>query len=160
LVSIDPLRVRLDTDHASPNGSRPISQYGLVEQIALSVRRVVSLLRVIGQDLPVGGKRNSVDFCIRTRTIQDHVLMHVGQPSSNAADGPLQVTILLDSACLVSKMVDVLIPILQLDVPQVSSLTDQQIDCSHVQTMHVVVGGLGFLQQGGCCPIFQDYERV
>ena len=56
--------LRIDLDHAPPDGSRPILQGRLVQEIAGALRRFVMLQRVVGQMLPVLGEHHAVHLAM------------------------------------------------------------------------------------------------
>ena len=78
--------------------ARLILQRRLVEQIALAVRRLMVLQRVIRKMLLAFGEHHAVDLRVGAVADQRHVLIDFGQPAAQRADGPLQLAVALRPA--------------------------------------------------------------
>ena len=76
------------------------------------------LQRVVRQMLPAFGEHHAVDLRSAPRADQRHVLIDLGQPCAERADGPLQAAVALDEAFLMGKMPDAVSPVLQIHVTQ------------------------------------------
>ncbi len=118
LVSIGHLGRRVDANHSPPDDPRLVAQHVFVEKVAAGIGGLVCLLRVVRQELPIGGERDAIDFSGGPRPGQGDFLVNVGQSCADPADGPLQGGAASDNPRLMSQMPDVLVPVLKLHIPQ------------------------------------------
>ena len=93
----------------------------------------MGLLRVVRDELPIGGERHAVDLRLGSSPVEPDVLMNMGQPRSKPAHGPLQLAIPIDVTGLMRKVVRPGIPILKLHVPQRTFGANQQFHGADVQ---------------------------
>ena len=91
LIAVGLLGAVIDLDHAAPDGARLILQRAFVEQIAVAVRGLVVLQRVIRKVLLAFGEHDAVDLGVGVVAGQGDVLIHLGQPAAEGADRPLQL---------------------------------------------------------------------
>ena len=90
----------------------------LVEQVALAVRHLVVLVRVVGEVLRAVGEHHAIDLGMRPFADQGHMLIDLGQPAAQGADRPLQRGVAADQRFLMGEVPDAGAPILQIHVPQ------------------------------------------
>ncbi len=128
LIGVGPLGGLVDLDHAPPDGPRAVLQRRLVEQVAAAIGGHVVLVRVVRKVLPTFGEHHAVDLHLGVGADQRHVLIHLGEPRAERADGPLQVPLAADVGLLMGEVPDLVVPVLQVDVSQPGSLFDDQFD--------------------------------
>ena len=97
------------------------------------MRRLVVLQRVVGEVLLALGEHHAVDLHVGAGPDQGHVLVHLGQPAAQRADGPLQRGVLPDQRPLVGEVPDAGAPVLQVDVAEPGPRADVDFDRPAVQ---------------------------
>ena len=70
----------------------------LYKQVALAIRRLVMLVRVVREMLPAFGEHHAIDLHFGIRPGHRDVLIHFGQPAAERADRPLQSPLAADIA--------------------------------------------------------------
>ena len=116
LITVRLLRGGINFYHAAPNDTSIIPQHFFVQQIAVRSLRLMMLLGVITDLLPITGKRDAVHFGSGSATVQIDVLMNVGQFAAQTDDRPLQRSVAAYDTRLMGKVPRILIPILQLHI--------------------------------------------
>ena len=113
------------------------------------MRGLVVLQRVIGEVLPALGEHHAVDLHVGAGADQGHVLVHLGQPAAQGADGPLQRGVVVDQRPLMGEVPDAGAPVLQVDVSQLRPRADVDFDGPAVQARRPSASRLaGFGQHG------------
>ena len=90
----------------------------LVEQVAGGVVGDVILPGEVGQVLAAGREHDAVDLGIGPRPGQHDLLVDLGQPRAQAADGPLQRGIAADHGPLPAEVPGGVVPVLDVDQPE------------------------------------------
>src|SRR5258708_38907092 len=85
LVTIGQLGRGVDANHAAPHDAGLVAEHVFIQQVAACVRGFVRLLRVVRQQLPVGGERHAVDFSGGACSVERDFLVNVGQAGANSA---------------------------------------------------------------------------
>ncbi len=86
------------------------------------------LQRVIRKMLLALGEHDAIDLGVRIFARECHVLIDFRQPTTECADGPLQLPSRFDEGLLMGKMPDAGAPVLQVDVPQFGTWTDDEFN--------------------------------
>ena len=94
----------------------------LVEQVAGGVGGDVVLPGEVGQVLPAGGEHDAVDLGVGPRPGQDDLLVDLGEPRAQAADGPLQRGVAADDGPLAAEVPGGVVPVLDVDQPEPRAL--------------------------------------
>ena len=113
LVAVGFYGTGVHADHAPPDNPRVVLQSSLVEQVAGALGHLVVLHRVVGKVLAAFGEHHAVDLGFGPPARECHVLVHLGQPGPQGADGPLNPALLLYHGPMVGKVPYPLGPVLQ-----------------------------------------------
>ena len=93
---------------------------------------------------------------------QRDLLIDLGQPRSQTADGPLDRGIGGDESPLAAEMPGGVVPVLDVDELELGTLTDEQLDGSRMQGRGVAATRLarGLADQGRLGPLLEHHERM
>ena len=132
LITIGFLRILGDLDHPAPDAAGMITNDVFIKQVTTRVRSIMSLLRVVRDQLFFAGKSDPIHFGSGTLAIKEHFLMDMSQFGTNRTCGPLQRRTGFDSSRLMSKVPDLVVPVLNLHITEIRSSRQQQFHCSNV----------------------------
>ena len=133
LVGVGALGVLLDPDHPLPDDPRLVLQPPLVEQVAGGVGGDVVLPGEVGQVLAAGGEHDAVDLGLGPLPGEGDLLVDLGQPRAQAADGPLERGVAADDRALPAEVPGRLVPVLDVDQPEPRALRQEDLESADVQ---------------------------
>ena len=118
----------------------------------MQLRHLVVLERVVGKVLRAVGEHHAIDLGVRPFADQGDVLVDLGQPAAQCADGPLQRGVAADERLVMGEVPDARAPILQVHVAQPCAGADEDFHRAAVQPgrRRIDAGGLG--QHRGLAP--------
>ena len=160
LIAVGLLRDLVDFDHAPPHRAAVVLLGGLIQKVAVTVRRAVILQGVIGQVLPTLGEHHAVDLAVRPRADQIDRLVDLRQPGTHRGDRPLKRRVAIDGRLLVGEVIRPVAPFLDVDVTQVRSRTLDDFDAAQVQSAGVGREAVAFVQHRRLGAVLNNDQRV